>query len=364
MRGERKITRYSARGLSIFAWVFQSRYDLAQQEVANKCSGATNIQEWIDAPTPILSAFGQCSYEVGESFLLGMYLGLGHEAVLSSLEDLLDEGRRATEDIIYQVFLANAPPEKRDEFHDLYRRLHGRPLPGWEERTGQLRSTPDTDALVALYNATNGANWKANWYWWTDVPLEQWHGIDTDGNDRVVKLLLVENKLAGAIPPELDSLSNLEYLSLARNRLTGSIPPELGRLSNLQYLELSVNGLTGAIPPELGNLSNLHHRLGLTGNQLTGPIPAELGRLSNLQRLYLDANQLTGPIPPELGNLSSLEHLGLTDNQLTGPVPPELGRLSRLNTLYLAGNQLTGCIPEGLRDVPENDFNKLGLPFC
>ncbi len=317
----------------------QSRYDLAQKEVANKCSGATNVQEWIDAPTPTLGAVGQCPYEVGESFLLGMYLGLGHEAVLSSLEDLLDEGRRATEDVIYQVFLANAPPEKQDEFHDLYRRLHGRPLPGWEERTGQLPSTPDTDALVALYNATNGANWKANWYWRTDVPLEQWHGVDTDGNDRVVKLLLVENKLAGAIPAELDSLSNLEDLSLARNRLTGPIPPELGRLSNLQQLYLGVN-------------------------QLTGPIPPELGRLSNLQQLYLGVNQLTGPIPPELGRLSGLNTLYLAGNQLTGPIPPELGRLSGLNTLYLAGNQLTGCIPEGLRNVPENDFNKLGLPFC
>ena len=32
--------------------------------------------------------------------------------------------------------------------------------------------------------------------------------------------------------------------------------------------------------------------------------------------------------------------------------------------LYLRGNLLTGCVPDGLRDVPNNDFVRLGLPFC
>ena len=25
---------------------------------------------------------------------------------------------------------------------------------------------------------------------------------------------------------------------------------------------------------------------------------------------------------------------------------------------------MTGCVPDGLRDVPNNDFVRLGLPFC
>ena len=106
----------------------QSRYDLAQEGVANNCKGATNIQEWIDAPTPIIGVGADCAYPMGESFLLGMYLGLGHEVVLSSWGDLL-ERRQMTEDDIYQVFLSNTPPEKQDVFRDLYRRLHGGPIP-------------------------------------------------------------------------------------------------------------------------------------------------------------------------------------------------------------------------------------------
>ena len=104
--------------------------------------------------------------------------------------------------------------------------------------------------------------------------------------------------------------------------------------------------------------------LHLGGSWLDGSIPRELGDLSNLTTLSLANNQLTGEIPPELGGLSNLTRLDLADNQLTGEIPPELGSLSNLQELYLGGNLLTGCVPDGLRDVPNNDFVRLGLPFC
>ena len=49
---------------------------------------------------------------------------------------------------------------------------------------------------------------------------------------------------------------------------------------------------------------------------------------------------------------------------MTGSIPKELGNLSNLQELYLGGNLLTGCVPDGLRDVPNNDIARLGLPFC
>ena len=183
------------------------------------------------------------------------------------------------------------------------------------------------------------------------------------GLSNLTELFLSGNQLTGEIPPELGGLSNLTELFLSGNQLTGEIPPELGRLSNLTWLSLWGNQLTGEIPPELGGLSNLT-RLWLWSNQLTGEIPPELGRLSNLTGLFLNGNQLTGEIPPELGRLSNLTWLYLADNQLTGSIPTELGNLSNLQELYLGGNLLTGCVPDGLRDVPNNDFVKLGLPFC
>ena len=38
----------------------------------------------------------------------------------------------------------------------------------------------DREALVALYNATDGANWPRNENWLSDVPLGEWQGVTTD----------------------------------------------------------------------------------------------------------------------------------------------------------------------------------------
>ena len=232
----------------------------------------------------------------------------------------------------------------------------------WGHGFAQLPS-PDREALVALYNATGGANWTDNTNWVTNAPVGQWYGVTTDASSRVTELNLTRNQLKGEIPPELANLTNLKVLALGGNELTGTIPTWLGSLANLEGLYLWGNRLTGEIPSQLGNLTNLEE-LWLADNQLTGEIPSELGSLANLGSLFLGDNQLTGEIPPELGSLTNLERLRLFNNQLTGEIPAELGRLTNLTVLYLSGNQLTGCVPASLRDVADNDFAQLGLFFC
>ena len=64
------------------------------------------------------------------------------------------------------------------------------------------------------------------------------------------------------------------------------------------------------------------------------------------------------------GSSGRVTELHLSGLGLTGQVPFELGSLSNLQELYLGGNRLTGCVPDGLRDVPNNDLARLGLPFC
>ena len=253
--------------------------------------------------------------------------------------------------------------------------------------TGTPTTPGDREFLVALYNATDGANWTNNTNWLSDEPLGDWHGVTTDDEGRVTRLALSINNLAGTIPADLGSLSELTVLDLDFNELTGSIPTELGSLSELTLLELYGNDLSGAIPTELGSLSNLT-RLSLGANELTGGIPTELGSLSNLTMLELedgnltggipmelgslsnltslelDRNDLTGTIPGELGSLTNLTWLSLHGNELTGEIPPALGNLANLANLFLSGNRLTGCIPAGLQDVPTNDFDQLDLSPC
>ena len=263
---------------------------------------------------------------------------------------------------------------------------------------------PDRAALVALYNATNGPNWVNKTNWLSDEPLGEWYGVTTDGGGRVARLNLDNNQLIGGIPPELGSLSNLQWLefgndgfscgaqgcdptspsanwlsggmpaelgnlvnlwllNLRGNQLSGEIPSELGALGNLRWLHLDGNRLSGEIPTELAQLANLTGIV-LSFNQLNGEIPSELGNLANLQWLALSDNQLSGEIPSELGNLANLTGMLLSGNQLSGEIPAELGRLANLRLLWLRGNQLSGCIPEGLRDVENNDLDRLRLPFC
>ena len=180
---------------------------------------------------------------------------------------------------------------------------------------------PDRAALVALYHATDGPNWKRNSNWLSEAPLGLWNLVHTDPSGRVTSLWLQDNQLRGEIPAELGSLSSLVLLLLNGNELRGGIPPELGSLAKLDTLMLSENQLSGEIPPELG-------------------------RLTNLRNLRLDNNQLRGEIPPELGSIPYLELLKLGGS-----------------------NRFTGCIPQELHEsafghVLLTDLDELGLPFC
>ena len=219
---------------------------------------------------------------------------------------------------------------------------------GWpQEPSITPEPSPDRAVLVALYNATDGDNWTDKENWLSDEPLEEWQGVTTDDEGRVIELHLWENNLQGSIPSELGNLSKLTTLELQSNQLTGEIPSELGNLSNLSALYLWENDLSGEIPSELGNLSSLTV-LDLPGNELSGEIPAELGNLSNLTVLILARNQLSGEIPSELGSLSNLVELELYENDLSGEIPNELGNLASLTVLDLGVNQLSGEIPAEL----------------
>lgn len=141
----------------------------------------------------------------------------------------------------------------------------------------------DWAALVALYHATGGDNWRRNDNWLSDRPITEWYGVQGQ------QAVLFGKVFEGPIPHGL-------YLS--RNNLSGHIPPELGNLTELRWLELHNNTLSGSIPSELGRLSNLHH-LWLGNNNLSGTIPPELGDLTELTVANINGNSLTGCLPSQ-----------------------------------------------------------------
>ncbi|PWB49916.1 MAG: hypothetical protein C3F13_17955 [Anaerolineales bacterium] len=225
----------------------------------------------------------------------------------------------------------------------------------------------ECEALVAIFNSTNGPGWVTSSGWLESNTPSSWYGVNV-WSGHVHGLVLDAHGLRGSIPPEIGHLSYLAYMNLGFNDLGGSIPPEIGNLTLLHDLMLYGDHLTGSIPPEMGNLSSMKllflsdnqlsgtipiqlanltqlTALGLSGNQLSGGIPAELGNLPYLNYLYFYNNKLSGSLPEELSNLINLIELDLGSNQLNGSIPPEYGNLTNLQMLALRDNHLSGDIP-------------------
>jgi hypothetical protein len=226
--------------------------------------------------------------------------------------------------------------------------------PGFDcSMIAQIPST-ECEALIALYNSTDGSNWADNRGWLdSDTPCI-WSGIECTG-DHISHIDLGYNRLAGILPPELGNLSRLHALGLSSNRLHGPIPAELRNLSELVALEISGNQLAGPLPAELGDLPNLRS-LSLAFNQLSGLIPPTLGKIECLESLVLSHNQFNGAIPAELGDLANLVQLYLSHNQLSGTIPVTFGKLSHLHELDLSYNQLRGAVPESIAQISQRSL--------
>ncbi len=123
--------------------------------------------------------------------------------------------------------------------------------------------------------------------------------------EKVIKLILKRDKL-NAIPSEVFTFPNLQYLDLSKNNIT-EVSPEIKQLKNLQYLSLEKNKLE-RLPSEIGTLNNLYY-LNIGQNDLLA-LPPEIGNLEKLK--YLDAwfNNLS-IFPNELTNLKNLKVLDL-----------------------------------------------------
>ncbi|MDJ0754369.1 MAG: hypothetical protein QNJ45_12680 [Ardenticatenaceae bacterium] len=247
-------------------------------------------------------------------------------------------------------------------------------------------SVAECEALVALYNSTEGSQWTDDTNWLEDTNPCNWYGVICFYNPNEVDFLNLEsNNLSGPIPTEINQLTHLVALNLGGNQLIGTIPPEIGQLVLLENLDLGFNQLTGTIPSQIGDLTRTT-KLDLSWNDLSGEIPTSLGNLTDMQIFELADNDFTGEFPTWISNFQQLEQLYMIQTKLTGTVPSGLwdistlefvnlynnptldwslpqniGNAANLRTLNLGQTGLHGPIPSGIGDLGE--LTTLYLPY-
>ena len=115
---------------------------LLQSKLDRRCSpeGLEKVQQAVDLEHQLTrqelyqSSAYVCQYYLGEQLLWRLFELLGPSNATMALKELYllaeSEGRPVTEEEIYRTYLRHASPEKVEEFKELYRRLHGGPIPG------------------------------------------------------------------------------------------------------------------------------------------------------------------------------------------------------------------------------------------
>ena len=138
---------------------------------------------------------------------------------------------------------------------------------------------PELDALLDLYNSTDGPNWTSendgdtSNDWDINNPIENWYGLTIDCDNETVTVMNLKN-----------------------NNLSGNIPTSIGNFPNLKFFFFVNNNLLGAVPSSMGNLLKVQS-ISLNKNNLSGQLPNSFSQLAELVELYIDNNNFSGPFP-------------------------------------------------------------------
>jgi Leucine-rich repeat (LRR) protein len=135
-------------------------------------------------------------------------------------------------------------------------------------------SKKECQALVALYDSTDGENWTYNTGWKATNKPCSWDGVSCR-NQHVTRLSLRDNNLHGTIPKDFFKLKKLESLVLSDNDLNDTSLNNFKKLKNLETLLIDNCRLSGKIPNSLMKLKKLEE-LDLNDNCLKTKVSNKL----------------------------------------------------------------------------------------
>ncbi|KAI7728706.1 hypothetical protein M8C21_019077 [Ambrosia artemisiifolia] len=146
---------------------------------------------------------------------------------------------------------------------------------------------------------------------------------------------LSHNNLSGQVP-DLHRLRNLQVLELEDN----SLGPEFPRVTDrIISIVLRDNKFTAGLPEELHSFYQLK-RLDIALNRFMGPFPTSILSLPSITYIDIEGNRFTGMLFEDLACNPALEFIDLSANLLTGKLPSCLVSSKARNVVY-DGNCLT-----------------------
>ena len=223
-----------------------------------------------------------------------------------------------------------------------------------QRSVAQELTIKDSLALVAIYNAADGANWKEDKVWDLTKPMDNWSGVTLNAERRVSVLKITASGTipsAWELPAAIGDLTELTDLRIQGQKLTGVIPAEILSLAKLTKLYLKSNDLRGTIPTDIYKLTELVD-LYLDGNpELGGEIPASIGFLSKLVNFAAFKTSIGGAVPSTLVNCTALKNFMMYSAKLTS-IDIAWNKFAHLMTLQCYDNPgLTGSLPACLGSV-------------
>ena len=233
--------------------------------------------------------------------------------------------------------------------------------------------------LESFYKALDGDKWEHKENWLSDKPLNEWYGITTDEEGKVVKIQLSDT-MTGKVPANLKHLKKLQSLHL--DCMAGGIRLEVNNYPSLKELELSGNVEKVSVEncSELEKLSltsryfDAFHvdscpklsSLELIGHNISDTTKRELDlspfpKLSELKIYHLALDQL------HINNCFNLKKIEIDSCQLQ---ELNLSSCANLEYLKVSGNDslhtldLNNCVKLDSIDVSRNSITQLNISNC
>ena len=149
---------------------------------------------------------------------------------------------------------------------------------------------PEREALMTLYDATDGPNWTDNTGWGSDCYYCNWFGILCNPQNKVESITLNNNGLKNSFPSGIiPDLPHIRDLVLQDNQLTGQLPADLASQDSIEVINFENNLLSGSPPISVTSLTNLQE-LNFINNNFSGCIPQEYDSLCGITVVLFQLN--------------------------------------------------------------------------